>query len=362
MSLASNIVAATGPGARAVGGGAGLGAADQPPYSNTGVENSVDTEKLHLGIDYFRGTTFYTERYVLKYLADLLSESVEVLGRGKNGYTRGYKLGEVLVYGSDTSAMGVNIELSGIACSQVGYHTLRTMYHVLELSMSRLDIAADYCPFTVEDVKNAWMADKVRSYIKPAKDARDEWKKIRACRVIESSTGDTFYMGNRASEKFARCYNEKGFTRFELELKGKQARVAAKKIFEDDDIELPKKAIGIIRAFADFVEKGSHRIHDKKLSWWEDFVQSFALIVLPLPKKVSKGLEDAREYIIETFGKTLKACIEVWGIGAILGRLDEVELKPKHRKMVAKYLKQNKDIAERVYRSRHLVGQVGMCT
>jgi DNA relaxase NicK len=54
-------------------------------------------------------------------------------------------------------------------------------------------------------------------------DARAEFAHVRTCEWMTSLMGDTFYMGSRSSTQFARCYNARGFTRFEMELKKERA-------------------------------------------------------------------------------------------------------------------------------------------
>jgi DNA relaxase NicK len=170
-------------------------------------------------------------------------------------------------------------------------------------------------------------------------------------------------MGSRSSEQFARCYNEKGFTRFELELKDKKARLAAKKIFDVDEAELPALALGMVRGFVDFCEPGSRREHDKLLPWWSEFVGMFEGVVLSIPKKVQKVLEDALSYVVVQHGKTLKAAFQAFGFSEVLDRIDEQRFSVKHRRMLADYYKQKEADELRLFRQpSDLCGQIGMCT
>lgn len=209
---------------------------------------------------------------VLGALAGRLRESVVVMERGSYGYSEGYLVGAVRVLASESRPdMGVCIDVTGEGCEQLGLRVLAELRAFLGLKVTRLDVALDECPFTPADLRDAWQSGLVRTRAKVPVDARPD-RQWRSCSWRSDAKGDMFTMGARSSTQYARCYDERGFTRFELELKGRAAEVAAGRLLGSDLDGFAVEALGWVRRFVDFVEPDDGNVSRRSLlPFWEAF-------------------------------------------------------------------------------------------
>src|SRR5690606_23879499 len=115
----------------------------------------------------------------------------------------------------------------------LGLRVLAELRSALELRVSRLDVAVDGCPFTPVDLRDAWRSGQVRTRAKVPDDARED-RQWRTSAWRSDPVGDLFTMGARSSSQYARCYDSRGFTRLELELKDRTAELAAVQLLDGD--------------------------------------------------------------------------------------------------------------------------------
>src|SRR5690606_4620720 len=128
----------------------GIRGAPPAPGCTTGAEVTV-------GVHWFRGVVFEPVDAVVDRLAKALDESVEVREGGKHAYDSTYVVGPVQLWWHSTRAeQGVCVEVTGSACEALGVEGLLKVWGVAEWRTSRLDLAADHCPFTPAMVRDAW--------------------------------------------------------------------------------------------------------------------------------------------------------------------------------------------------------------
>lgn len=262
---------------------------------------------------------------VVEYLSGLLDESVEVRPGGQHGYTETFTVGPVVVWAAE-SRPECCVEVTGSACEELGLSRLAVLFYGLQLRASRLDLAVDGCEFTPRDLRSEWMKGNVRSAARvldaEALAARGlalqpGFEGVRSCKWDESPTGSTFRMGARSSSQMARCYDSRGFTRFELELKGRRSAAAAGAVFAvvEDEERFTGLVLALVRDFVDFVKVES----DTNLSraplsdFWEAFCGSVARARLTLEGVASRTLDEALAWFEHQVAPVYALLVEGFG-------------------------------------------------
>lgn len=280
------------------------------------------TERVSVAVHWLRGTTVLHEvDAVVGYLAESLGASVEVSMFGRLGYADGYQVGPVSVWHHpDQPQMGVCVEVNGGACEILGSVKVAEVWAALGLRLSRLDVAADNCPFTPEQLFREWVAGNVRTRVKvldPEKMAakgytiRPGLEDVRVHEWHESMTGCTLDMGSRSSGQYARVYDRRGFTRFELELKGRTAAAAGSLVLGrllTEGVEgFAGSVLGLVRRFVDFVDVSSaeHASRRELLPFWAAFVAGVEKASLSLGEVAERTLDDAFEWLERQAGPML---------------------------------------------------------
>jgi len=144
----------------------------------------------------------------------------------------------------------------------------------------RLDIAFDGVPFTPRDCYAAYLRGNVRC---AANRKSYDWR--------SNDEGDTLYLGSRSSPRLVRIYDRRGFTRVEIESKGRWASALASILASRGAEDFENFAIGYLRQFLDFVDasKGGSISRAPLLPWWEMFVKDTDKLVLKLIPDESIG-------------------------------------------------------------------------
>lgn len=321
-----------------------------PPCTNRGavltpgISRSVDTQ---VGIHWLSATIPLEAEISLEDALGFIS--VELCGadwssydRGANGYTKTFKtaFGLRLLANDQRPEMGFHMIADGECCGALGAQHLRNIILGLKMRATRLDLAADNCRFTADQVRDEWCRDNVRTACKPSRKALPGREKLRSCSWYSSPSGDTFNMGSRTSTAFARCYNERGFTRFELELKAERADRVSHIVFSN--VEGPaQSAVAAMRDFVDFVDARSsaNRSRCPLLPFWRDFVAGTSrahVRLLPRPEpaiertvdwiegQVATSLVVYETYIQSAFGTSREQ------VRHRLRRLGQDRIKPRH--------------------------------
>jgi DNA relaxase NicK len=239
--------------------------------------------------------------------------------------------------------MGVMVEFTGGAVEQVGMAEAVAVLVDLDMTCKRIDLAMDHCPFTPQQVADAWMADEVRTRSKVPKDAWDD-RQWRSCGWDVKANGDTFRMGARQSEQFGRCYNRRGFTRFELELKGRTAHVAFLELaalFLGGAPELAPASLSWVRRFVDFVDPASstHASRRTLLPWWSAFVDGAARAEVVVTATVVRTVEEARDWVVRQVAPTLALLASALGVDDLVRLAQDARsrMRPRHRAMLSRH-------------------------
>lgn len=321
----------------------------KPPYSNTGVTlTNLDDLGLEIGIHDYAGTTFQEVDLVLETLSSYLKESVEIGTHGLRGYSERYLVGYVEVFSHpERPEMGVHILIRGEASDALGVKNIFKIADLLNLKTTRLDVYIDHCPFSPADIRDEWRAGNVRTPVKEHPDSL-EGRTYKRSGWDDSNTGDTFYMGSRSSERYARCYNKRGYTRFELEMKGKRAFVtfeALRVAFDSSDEEFAMGAVGVIRDFVDFVDPTSDKNISRAqlLPFWEIFTAGIARARLVISRVIDKDFAEMVDYVTANYAPVLSVIAQ--GVGWIefrnMLKSGKTRVKAKHRRMLRRHLQMN---------------------
>lgn len=268
------------------------------------------------GVHWYRATTSeHSAEVIAGQLAARFGESVEVVERGRYTYASAYIVGPFRVYWTE-GRPECCIDVPGAACEQIGAEGV-AWFLEQGWKATRLDLAVDGCPFTPRMVRSAWVAGDVRTRVKVARDALES-RAWRACEWSEHPTGDLFGMGRRVSEQYARCYDRRGSTRFELELKGGTA-VAASELVRDalqgGARSFILTAVSLIRRFVDFVsaESDTNASRRELLGWWLRFVRAIPTAVVELVQPVRRTLGETREWFKRQVGPLFAVMHRVYG-------------------------------------------------
>lgn len=288
---------------------------------------------------------------VIEVVARFVGESVEHLPHGRHGYADGYAVGPVRVFHHPGhESMGVCVEVEGAGCEVLGTRRVSDLAVRLGLRVSRVDLAVDGCPFTPSELRREWFAGNVRTRVKVPDAARLEARglsirpgleDVRMHKWHESPTGTTFYMGSRASEQFARVYDQRGPVRFELELKGDTAAAAAPMVWEAVAAgNLGPVALGLIRRFVDFVVSDSscHASRRELSGFWARFVEGVERATLSLGEVTERTLDEVWEWLEHQAGPALALVATAGRIEALkeLARRGRRRWKGKHRDVLAR--------------------------
>jgi hypothetical protein len=263
----------------------------------------VNTKPLTTSLHWLAATTQHVDIMTcVGFISDCLGYGPEVLPTGQNGYTATFKwFGGLRLFDNDQRPeMGVMLLADGDTCDHHGFDQLAYIYQALQMTATRLDLAADYCRFTPSALRRLWLADRVSTVCKPMNDALSHRKEHRTCSWASSPTGDTFYMGSRQSTQMARCYNSRGFTRFEMELKQERAAQTMTALCEGSPLfSTLGAAIAQFVKFVDLDDTNRHRC--TVLPFWKKFLKALdnsgAVTRLdPRPKPTVERLKDWIEF------------------------------------------------------------------
>jgi hypothetical protein len=322
----------------------------QPDTSDTPATNRgvVNTKPLTTSLHWLSATTQYVDTTTcVGFISDFLGYGPEVRPTGQSGYTASFKWfgGIRILDNKQRPEMGVMLLADGDTCDHHGFDQLAYIYQALQMTATRLDLAADGCRFTPSALRRLWLADRVSTVCKPMKDALISRQHHRTCDWRSSPTGDTFYMGSRQSTQFARCYNSRGFTRFEMELKQERAAQTMTALCEGSPLSSTLGAA--IAQFVKFVDPDdTNRARCTVLPFWKKFLGTLSSsgAVTRLDPRPDSTPESLIQYIEHQVAPSL-AVYEI-----IMGKRDDYDdvrrdlrrkglerCKPKHHAMVKQF-------------------------
>lgn len=294
---------------------------------------------------WLRGTTKADLDSVLGAVVREIGESVVVLDGSNHGYREGYQVGPVKVYHhQERSDMGVCVEFTGEACEELGPVRVGRLHVGLGLRASRFDLAIDGAAFTPAELRDQWRADNVRTRAKVPQRARPD-RQWRSSDWRSNAEGDTFRMGSRSSQQMARCYDSRGFTRFELELKDDTAQRAVGEFFAavamGDVVLLRDRALAWVRRFVDFVDTSeeSNISRAPLQDFWARFVQGVERAHVQLEGAVVHTVERTHNWLQRQVASALAVVADSMGVEALLDLVKEGRgrYRASHRAMVRDY-------------------------
>lgn len=279
---------------------------------------------------------------VVAFISAVLGHGPEVYPWGQNFYTKTYVWagGLKLLHNDIRPEMGLCLVADGNACEYHGFDLLASIYRALHLKATRLDLAVDGCRFTPSALRKLWLKDLVRTQARPVKNAKPGRKTYRSNSWITSPTGDTFYMGSKTSTQFARCYNMRGFTRFEMVLTDERAAQIMGRLCSGEPLAPTVGAS--ISQFVAFVElDDTNRSRCTVLPFWKKFLCSLGCsgVTTRLEARPEPSVERIRAYIEHQVAPSLAAYYKLStepeaSLACLLQRGAE-RIKPKHQILIA---------------------------
>ncbi len=249
---------------------------------------------------WFTGTTELSVDEVLEHVHAATGASFLACRFGRQGYRAAYQAvelpGLVVLFepGEPETMPPVCVVIPGESCEVLGWERLQKL--TAPFKPTRVDFAFDDFPFCPAEVKRLVLGGAVRTRAKRRTlKWHEDYAKTDKNRV---SVGETVTLGGRGSSQFFRCYNGRGFSRGELELKGPSAEAAY------DLLQLPLDqartvAITFMRRFLDFVAVSSARNMSRRklLPAWAAWLEGLGKAVVELPPRPADTLERAETWI-----------------------------------------------------------------
>jgi len=291
-----------------------------PPLDNMGVEFQFHWFTCTVWFDVGQAC------YLLMRLLDWdfetgVSEHFSMLPGGGRGYHQILEgAGSVRVYfnpGGDDERC--TIEIPGEVMRSVKWWVLAAVFQELQASKirfqcSRLDLAFDTEIFTPSDL---------RSYIAEGGVVRTLAKRDTFVYISHfMGRGDTLGIGSRSSERYLRVYDERGYTRVELETKGSRAQTIFLDLLGFDCREWVKRCMGHLLDFIDL-----------KFDAWERFKRGIIRAGILLSKRAYLSASKKFRWAKEQLSATLFCLAELYGIGTVQSMILEGErrLTDKHK-------------------------------
>lgn len=217
----------------------------------------------------------------------------------------------------------IHIRLTGKGCRLLEqlYDTndlrseIRYRFILNEIKVSRIDIAVDY------DMK--FVIDYFHSVL------NGRFKGVRSFdHAGNLKSGLTLYLGSRKSEKFFRLY-EKDFETGDFENYKDRLELVLKNEYATFELLNENPLIKIISTYmSDIVW-----LEDDREMLWSD-MKNGECEISPKIRHKKTTLKEKRDYILNTYGKTLKASAEMYGTKEITAAIHEAVLSQKDLRMI----------------------------
>jgi len=210
--------------------------------------------KITYQIDWLAGTVPHDTGYFLPDVMNVFEDWVT--GKPLKGYDNVVihkPTQTVMAQNTSRDDMGTHVRMSGESLQYVralGVDEFDVIAAIRRETghLTRLDLAIDV------NLPSSW----IKRLYEQMSEGKAETR-VRTYRYMESSTGNTLYVGSRSSETFLRIYDKAGqlgiggdLTRIELEFKSKRADSVGGMILESDDVGA--LLLSLLRGHVDFVE------------------------------------------------------------------------------------------------------------
>jgi len=216
---------------------------------------------------------------------------LDEVGHGAAGFRHMMKglAGSKLYHAPINNSSGkdfVHLVFPGQACDALDTDTIREIVYRINLAYqtnaTRLDVAFDYVPFTPHDFFKALCDGDFRSLAK-RESVRFDSSPRQPQKTGEKIGCSTTYLGSRSSTRSLRVYDQRGYTRLEVEYHRERANEIVKQVFPNFVEKWPDLMVSHLLDFVDLREDGE----GQRLNFWETFVQGM--------KRAGLKISDARE-------------------------------------------------------------------
>lgn len=222
-----------------------------------------------MAISFFVGFEEF-EKLIYKPFFEVFYGPLVDVKHGGRGYRELYNaIAGVQVYAcpiGEAAQDNVHLVIPGNACEAIAPVKLNNLADKLYVEgirwhFTRIDLAVDRCPFSVEQFKEAVLTDRLISLAK-----RHTFKEVNNPFEYQENGGPlgchTVYLGSRTAERMVRVYDQHGFTRLELECHGDRAKLVGLDLAEARYQDWLKKFMAHIRQYIEL-----------DTDWWREFCQ-----------------------------------------------------------------------------------------
>jgi DNA relaxase NicK len=148
----------------------------------------------------------------------------------------------------------VCFDLPGSACDVVTPERFVTFMKNLNdlnipFSVTRIDIAFDYLPFTPADLYSEYLTGELNSLVKRSK---YRWIESGDKKANGEDGCTTFEYGSNQSGRMVTCYDKRGYTRLEFQCRDKRADLVANDLLKLDYFDWWACAVGHLRQYSDY--------------------------------------------------------------------------------------------------------------
>jgi hypothetical protein len=227
-----------------------------------------------VGLHWLDFTTRLPLRRVLRVLKPAVGAFVAA-GHGKGMYERVWDGPHGALVSAGFRRAGrdhVRVSLPGDVCEGVGFELAARLLRLLAARPTRTDVAVDGAGFEPMRLVEAWNAGQVRTRL-PRHDPD-------VVRWYGNGEGTTVYLGSPQSDRMLRCYDRRGPTRVELQLRRGMAQAWWREL-AGRSVGIPTLALGFVAGFVDVAApsgEDSNRSRWVRLGWWEAFVGGVAAL------------------------------------------------------------------------------------
>ncbi len=260
-----------------------------PPTGNTEEQfvNSLAELSNHCDWLAFTAWGFDKEAFYDSLIWAYTNKEAQDFGHGGNFYRQTWGLPEDFLVrsdpiGRDCDPSQTSVEIHGKLCQIMGYEGLKRVIECIQdtcdrYTITRFDLAIDNCPFTPKQLFDSIDKNHIRSTSQ--RETLTYYSKPHEVNEAGHLGTSGVNFGNRASARYLRCYDQHGYTRFELEYKEEYAKGACIAYFQTGDLN--NTVFGLVRDFIDVLDDDIDNLREQfgtrvdlgqhLADWWAKF-------------------------------------------------------------------------------------------
>jgi DNA relaxase NicK len=254
---------------------------------------------------------------------------------GGRGYTEVYTTSEsVRVYQKPSDETDrYTIEIPGEVLITIDWRVIQTVFQELNLSGIRWQITR--CDYAFDLHESGLTPENLRSYLRMGGAVRSPSERAgwlyRAPTMlgvdgIPDNAGVTLTFGSRASGRYVRIYDLHGFTRVEMETKGKVANHLFRVMLIDMPSIWSKIAVGFLLDFLDFPEN----------FYWKEFVGGCLRVRMMIKTHITIAIQRSIDWLNKQVAPTMYMLAELYGMGSLMSLVlaSKDRMSPRQESMV----------------------------